>query len=205
MKKVVVPAVGCVLCAVLGIGLGMYLQWKWFGSVDVMVREMAGSFAMVDSNEPAAPPIDQWQYPGITLLGSGSGLKSEINGTIVWPQCSYQFGTTPDSFQDVVRFYAERMEFENPADIADSLRGAGTASGVHAVAGEVAEVPAPATTYDNLFLADNFQPGGEGLERPLRSQCLIRRTKSYDAVVHVTRATMEEHTHIILIYTVRKE
>jgi hypothetical protein len=170
-----------------GVGLGMFVQYRLQIAVAEatarQVLDLARGFAGEGDPGPPAPALEDWHYPGAIEQGSIKGTSLEINGQIVKPAPIYVLWGTPDDYDKVVAFYAEKGGFKQ-------IGGQGFEGNTR---GE-----------SNVVLSDDWNPernpDGSGKSRPIRALCLRRRCGSYDLAIFITRAQGEGHTHIVLLY-----
>lgn len=168
-------------------------------------KALLPSFMGNDQEATPAPPLEEWRYPAAKKGSSSTSSSLKVNGKPVIFAQRLQAWTTPDAFEDVVRFYATKLFFDDPQGIAESFTGVG--SMVVSRSGTVAETAegdaSPQTPAgESTYLTDDLDPEGgpQPTRRPLRSKCMTRQSPSYDITVFVTRGTGEKNTHIILLY-----
>jgi len=175
--------VGLLALFAAGVGLGMFVQSRLQPALAEAVArrylDLARSLGGESQPGLPAPPLADWRYPGAHEYGTTTGTSLEINGQIIKPPPSYVRSTTPDDYDKVVAFYAEK-------------------GGFHHTSGSAFEGNTQGES--NVVLSDDWNPERSDKSRAIRALCLRRRCGSYDLTVFITRAHGEGHTHIVLLY-----
>lgn len=175
----------------IAFGAGLYVQ-REFQLAKIRTAE---SFArdLVGLNDPVPPPPrwEEWGYPGADIMGSIQASSVRVSGELVRPAGRYAVLVTPDPFESVARFYAEKAGFEAPDDIAKRNSAVSTEGNIQGESNHLLDDFHDSTDYQSL--------------RPVRVKCLLRRSPSYDLTVVISRANEEKNTHIALFYDPRVE
>ena len=130
---------------------------------------------------------ETWHYPGAVSNGSNSAGARGLLNLSVAPARSTLLAT-PDSFEDVMRFYAGKAGL--------NWATAGTSGAQSARTGLL--------DGESLVYMTDSTRLGDGQPRPVRLQTLGRRTVTYDVAVIVSRAEGEGHTHVVLLWFPRR-
>lgn len=171
MRRVNLYVIGGVL---LGLGIGFFL-----GVLFVRYRQGVRS-EVLDAEWEA------WHYPGAESNGSGSAGGPGLLRLNAGPVRRAGL-TTPDSFEDVLGFYAGHAGYD--------WRTAGV-SGARATRAGLLDEEAL------VYSTDSTRPDGK--PRPVRVQAVGRRTATHDVTVVISRAEGEEHTHVVLLWFPRR-
>jgi hypothetical protein len=136
----------------------------------------------------AGPDWKEWKYPGGAEHDSSLGGGGQIGTAGVPPHYCLAM-TTEDDYEKVLRFYADKPGMSGLA--------AGTGSGMKGGASTD-----PNTSYIETWfvLNDGWSPEGVSRGRPVKVKVFGKRTGTYDLTMHVSRASDEKHTHIVLAY-----
>lgn len=179
------------------IGIGCLAGYSLRHRLQATANQEALNFLGFGQTDQGAPPLEFWTYPGAKLESSGSGGGISMNGDVVMPQTHTVIWTTTDSFEEVIRFYAKRLEFDHPDNFATRTT----------IAGESSPKVSTATGPQNRFhIRDNGLPGGSyNALRPVRAECLISRSRDYFLTVFITQADSEDHTHIVVANDIWKK
>ena len=188
MRKNVLFTITAIAILAVGFVAGMLIQ-RQFQLAPVqfaadIVRDLAGTDELI----PAAPTWDDWKYPGADSKAKTGGVSLRLMDKLVLPAGQYGIWVTHDSYQDVVRFYAQKAHFKNPDSIAEN---GGVGNEFSAGTGDQPWLNAH---LSNTRDRENSDAGALGV------QCLIRRGRSYDITVFITRDASEDDTHIIVVY-----
>jgi hypothetical protein len=183
MWRRLLVGVGLLALFAAGVGLGMFMQSRLQPAVaEVVARrylDLTRSLAGESELGLPAPPLTDWRYPGAREYGTTTGSSLEINGQIIRPAPSYVRSTTPDDYDKVVAFYAEKGGFHHTSGSAFEGNSQGES---------------------NVVLTDDWNPERSDKSRLVRALCMRRRCGSYDLTVFITRAHREGLTHIVLLY-----
>jgi len=190
MNRWILIGVAVVIVAVsfcAGLLVQRQYQLASINAAEEIFRDITG----LDDPVPPAPLWEDWMYPDAESKGSVTGSELRIKGKLIRPAGRYAVFVTPDDFETVAGFYADKTGFENVDDAASS-RSAVSSSGT--LQGE------------SNHLLDDFEDAVQPQKsRPVRVKCLIRRCPSYDMNVLINRADGENHTHILLLYDPKTE
>jgi hypothetical protein len=186
MRKVL--AVIAVL-ALTGAGFGA--GW-WYGRSQVPPMQPRNP----DTKSPDDPWQDkprwlEWKYPDSREASSAHGGGGRAGAVSVGPLDAVVL-VTPDSFEKVLAFYADKFH----ADILAAPNGGGSMSYFRSEHGED-EVVVGDVVSDSLREVDDGGPGGQ---RPVKTKMVARRTKLYDLTLVISKADGEKHTRIYLAY-----
>jgi hypothetical protein len=171
-----------------GVAVGMSVQYRLQIGVAAAAAQPLLDFARGLSGEGGesgpAPPLEHWRYPGATELGTGRGPSLVISGQTAKPAPEYLLLATADDYQKVAGHYGTKLGFRAASDfgLTGMTNQTSTESGFQ------------------LALADGQDPGPASNARPVRVLCLRQTCASYSAVVFITRAEKEGHTHVVLLY-----
>jgi len=186
MRKRILPTVAILVVVALAFGAGVLMQQRYqLARVDA-IKVFARDFVGLDDPLSPAPAWEEWQYPKADCIGSGHDQDLTMGGKLVRPAGHYAVLVTPDAFEDVARFYAEKTGFDDPASVA---RSHAAISSQGTIQGE-----------SSHLLDDSDSAADLAKARPVRAKCLVRRCPSYDLTVFLTRAEGETNTHIVLVY-----
>jgi len=136
---------------------------------------------------PPAPGIDDWKYPdaqsgGSSSSGGGSERPGREYHEVVW--------MTADDYDKVLAFYADKMKLDKDW-VSESPWVQGTMGG-----GNIMSVNSP----PKGGVGREAEGDGDKRVRPVRCQCLTKRTPSYDISVFLTRGESEKHTYVLIVY-----
>lgn len=192
MRRTLYYVIGGVVLLGLGIVAGIIAQKRMqiatIEAVEGVARDMIGLNAPL---EPA-PAWADWAYPGARHRKGGDTGETRIREEVVVPRDYHGVWTTPDSFEDVIQHYAKMLKLEDPASFA--ARHSGWGGGLYGGFGSETGPTSNTYMYDNGLDDANDS-------RPVRVECLARRTRSYTVTVFISRADNEPLTHIIVLYT----
>jgi hypothetical protein len=171
-----------------GVGVGMFVQHRLELGVSAAAAkpllDLARLFAAEGGESGPAPPLEHWHYPGASEHGRGRGPSIAIKGQTVRPAPEYLMLATTDDYQKVAAYYGAKLGFGAASDFGRT----GMTNKMSTEAGF------------QLAFADGRDPGPAQNARPVRVLCMRQSCASYSAVVFITRADKEEHTHVILLY-----
>lgn len=184
---VVVGAILVMLAFVAGVLLQRQFAIVRIRGAEQVAREISG----IDDPVPPAPQWESWMYDGAKRQGQIEGTSTELMGELIRPKGHFGAFTTSDTFEQVAKFYAEQLRFENADTVAQSHQAVLSEGNAGAEA--------------NYLLDDTADVSEPGRSRPVRVKCLLRRTRSYDMTVFISRAENEDQTHILLVYDPRIE
>lgn len=145
-----------------------YRQGMWNG-----IRAATTSAASV---QPVN--LDSWKYPAMTVDSSQIGITGHVAGIIFNPQ-NFLKGTSPDQFDQVVSFYAQRCP-ESRVDV-----GLGAQH-------------VDSSVIQSISIDDGVRAIG-GFARPVRIMTFAVQTDTFDLFIMISRADTEAETHILLI------
>ncbi len=156
-------------------------------AIDRTVNHIVG-----DAEQP--PLLEEFAFPNSKLHSkvSSGGATSDRGIEIHNPQVG--LWSTPEPFENVVKYYVQRLQFKKVADPAERLAKM-KASGHLALGG--------ANASSQVFVRDNSRPESGDFPKSLRSvrlECLVQRTRSYHLNIVVSRADDEDSSHIVIIY-----
>jgi hypothetical protein len=180
--------IGAVALFTLGCISGVLIEHQ----LQTFANDAAREFAGFGQSVTTATPVGYWSYPDAELQSGGSGGGITLNDEILIPPTYKAIWTTPDSFEDVIRFYSEHLGFEDSDRFMErqpiagqGYRGTDTADG-------------PDFKH---HIRDNRIPNElRDILRPVRVESFVRRCRSYFLTVFITRADGENHTHIVVVY-----
>jgi hypothetical protein len=175
MKRSLIIIAGFLVAAAIGVGIG-YLV----GRNNPQDRKLAENPAALKQDE-ARPDWKEWKYPGCVERGFGQ-VGGGQSGGVKTPMDYHSVMTTPDDYEKVLGFYAEKTGIS----VLALENGAGAGGG----------------TSGEWFVAnDSLLPDEVAQNRPVRVRMFGKRTPTYDLTMFISRANDEKHTHIILAYT----
>jgi serine/threonine protein kinase len=135
------------------------------------------------------PPVEEWSYPGAKVFRGSAGRREEEAGQLVKLVGHTTVSVTPDDYNKVAAFYADKLQM-GPLDLnKEPNRTSG---------GRSSEGSSTGLVMTGWF-ADTIKPGKFD-PRPVRVHCLMRRTPSHAVTVFISKSDGEDHTHIILAY-----
>lgn len=190
-NRVMVAVAGLVVVAV-AFGAGVLVQREYQLAPVRLAEDLARDLAGTDEPVAPAPRWEKWHYPGARSKGSIKGSSLRVMGQLVKAAGRYAVFVTTDDFDTVARWYAEQAGFERAGDVAKSRTGVSSF-------GRFPE------GQEGFLLDDSSDPTGPNAARSVLTKCLMRRSRSYDLTVVLTRGDGEEHTHILLLYDPRTE
>ncbi len=172
--------VTAVLLIAFGLGLFVQRQYRW------LPMPATSGTIQVDDDVDTPPGWDEWRFPGAVSRGGIQSSGVRLMGEMLRPAGYYAVDVTDADLEEVARFYAERLGFEDPGEVAAS-KEAFLSSG-------------EPTRGDARFVLDDMTKVDQPAElRNCRTKCLMRRSRSYD--VSVVLSTGESSaTHILLLY-----
>ena len=185
---------GAIALFAIGCVVGIFMQRQY----EVAASQRAGNIFRgaigMEGPIPNAPPLEHWRYPGAESHSQSSSGGITTNDEVLVPECEAALWTTTDSFEDVIRFYAQQMEQEEPDDFRERRTRLG--SGVGKSTFDSVKGPT-----SNQHLIDNQIPQtSPGKLRSARVESLVRRCRSFHLTVFITRTDDENRTHIIAVY-----
>jgi len=192
MRRTLYYLIGGGVLLGLGIVAGILVQRRIQIATAEAVEGVARDLIGLDAPLEPAPAWEEWAYPGADYRKGGNTGETRIRGQVVVPSDFHGVWTTPDSFEDVIQHYAKLLKLEDPASLA--ARHSGWGGGTYGKFGSESGPTSNTHMYDNGL--DN---GRE--TRPVRVECLTRRTRAYTVTVFISRADNEPLTHIIVLYT----
>jgi hypothetical protein len=177
MNRTLFLAAGFLVAIVVGVVIG-YLA----GRNNLMAGRIAENST---DQEPREASLDwqQWKYPGCSEHDSSLGGGGQMGKARV-PSHYCLVMTTPDDYEQVLKFYADKKGF---SDLAGS--GSGTRASSN-----------PDLFESWFVLSDSLAPDGVNQSRPVKAKLFGKRTPTYDLTMLVSRAKDEKHTHIVLSY-----
>jgi hypothetical protein len=177
MKRSIIIIAGFLVALAVGLGIG-YLV----GRNNPSERGLVEKPAVLKPGE-TGPDWKEWKYPGCAEHGGGqvgggqnAGVKEPMQYDLVM--------TTQDDYEKVLGFYAEKTGIS----ILAVENGAGAGGGNH----------------DSWFVYDDSRLPNVAQSRPVRVKMFGKRTPTYDLTMFISRANDEKHTHIILVYVLKK-
>jgi hypothetical protein len=189
MRNPLILGISGIALLIAGAALGFLVQgqMRW--------GEVAGAPANGRTPLASAPDISEWKYPGAEkgVENTGASLRDASGEKLLKLTGHAAVWTTPEDFDKVVAFYTNKLEVEtdDPAAKSDGMYSWTSAPTVN-------------TPMAKALIPDTTPAGTKALSaRPVRVQCLFRRTTSYAVTVFVSRADSEDHTHIVVAYDIR--
>lgn len=191
MRKLCYMIAGIALLGI-GVGAGVFIQRKFQVARIEAAEQIGRDLIGLDAPLEPAPAWESWAYPGADSRKGGHTGETRINEEIVVPSDYHGVWTTPDTFEDVIEHYATLLEFEEPGTLREHNPGwgGGTSGGFSSEAG-----PASVMNVRDNGLESSLEM------RPVRVECLARRTRAYTVTVFISRADDENLTHIIVLYS----
>ena len=177
MKRIVLVIVAFLVAIAAGVGIG-YVA----GRNNLLGREPAAKSRGDDESD-----WKQWKYPGSTELGSSRGGGGQVREANLPPHYCLAMAT-PDDFEKVLGFYADKTGIANLATVG------GGGSKMH--------FDSARTDIEDWFTIDDSLPANrsDSSKRPVKIKVFAQRTLAADVTMFISRASDEQDTHIILAY-----
>ena len=179
MKRRLFIIAGYLVAIAVGVAIGYFA-----GRNNLLAGRLSETSSDLKAGE-AGPDWKEWKYPGCAEHGSSLGGGGQAGMSKVPPLYCLVM-TTPDDYEKVLKYYADKM--------GNSVLAVGAGSGTKVDSSN------PENCENWFVLNDALSPEGANRSRPVKAKVFGKRTPTYDLTMHVSRANDENHTHIMLAY-----